>query len=121
MTSIPEWRRMSCQCFVGWLARPRHGIGIENRLGVDGPECETGSTCPRYRILIGYPQPTSAFVLSHRWSQAVWVRLGIIAFSPIAKRPTHLFPNYQFGGLPTGYCSRSSTEPVISSLSSPAK
>jgi len=34
------------QCLLGWLARPRHGIGIESRLGVDGPECETGSRVP---------------------------------------------------------------------------
>ena len=117
----PNVLPVSGHIFVGWLARPRHGIEIENKIGVDGPGHKTGSSCPRYRISTSDPQPIAAIVLSHRWSQAVWVRPGILAFSQIAKRPIRLLPNYQFGGLPTGYCSKSSTEPVISSLSSLAK
>jgi hypothetical protein len=55
-----------CLCFAGRLAQPRPGIEIENNLGVDGPECETGSRVPDAECLIGYTQPTPADVLSHR-------------------------------------------------------
>src|SRR4030095_9938745 len=76
----PNVLPVSGYCFVGQLARLRHGIEIENRIGVDGPGHKPGSSCPRYRILTSDPQLIAAIVLSHRWSQAVWVRPGILAF-----------------------------------------